>query len=192
MGLRPASGGPPQLAAIKCDALMHLARGRDPPYSTPRPLHIRSYLGCFLKDGSQRLQLGSWWSSHIRLPCNLRRNGPEGDPVRDLTSSLDSPSGANLASCGASHFTRDPNGAHSAGALRRAGARERCGEEYTGFESERSYTILGLRGGVETPSGAVNTTGVETVWRSVHTLFTHYFMSYRRPSAIREYVLGAQ
>jgi hypothetical protein len=99
--------------------------------------------------------------------------------VRDLTSSLDSPSGASLASCGASHFTQDPNGAHSAGALRRAGARGRGGEEYTRFEFERSYTIFGLRGGVETPSGAVNTTGVETVWRGVHTLFTHYFMPYR-------------
>ena len=41
----------------------------------------------------------------------------------------------------------------------------------SGLAFERSHTILGLRGGVHTPSGGVNTAGVHT--RKV--MFTQYF-----------------
>jgi hypothetical protein len=39
----------------------------------------------------------------------------------------------------------------------------------TGLAFERSHTILGLRGGVHTPSGGVNTAGVHTG----NVVFTH-------------------
>ena len=46
---------------------------------------------------------------------------------------------------------------------------------------ERSHTILGLRGGVHTPSGGVNTAGVHTGECGVHTeevVFTQCFAAY--------------